>query len=141
MKRILCYCLILAFLWFAPVKGQSIADLEPIQAIWLSREDDRVVLQADTEDKGEGGSVSEAFENMSKKSSGIIYPDTAQYLLVSENAVDMIPEMKTYLKGKVKVCLWEGGDLSEAAKYMQAHKTGLMLKKWQPGAKLLKLPI
>ena len=141
MKRVICYCLILAFLWFVPVKGQSIADLEPIQAIWVCREENSVALQTDTEDAGEGESVSEAMAMMQKKSTGIIYPDTAQYLLVSENAEELIPQMRAYLKGKVKVCLWEGGDLPEAVKYIQAHKIGVPLKKWQPGVKLPQIPV
>lgn len=141
MKRIICYCLILTVLWFVPVKGQSVSDLEPIQAIWLSREENGVILQTDTEDAGAGVSVSEAMETMQKKSTGIIYPDTAQYLLVSESAVELIPQMRAYLKGKVRVCLWEGGDLAEAVKYIRSHKKGVPLQKWKPGVKLPQIPV
>lgn len=141
MKRIILYILILILLWYAPVKGQSIAELEPIQAIWIGKEEGQILMKTDTEDQGKGRNVSEALENMKKESTGIIYPDTAQYLLVSEEAENVVPEMKKYLKGKVKVCLWEGGDLAKAAEYVQAHKIGLLLKAWQPGVKLPNLPL
>lgn len=141
MKRVVVYILILTALAFIPVKGQDVADLEPIQAVWLSRQEDGIVLKTDTGDQGKGKTVKEALDNMKQQSTGIVYLDTAQFLLVSENALGDVENIRPYLKGKVLLCLWEGGKLEEAAKYLQAHEIGVKMKKWRMEDKLPKLPI
>lgn len=141
MKRIIIYCMILAALCVLPVERQDVADLEPIQVVWLNREGNTVVLETDTEDKGTGETVAEALADMKHKSLGIVYLDTAQYLLVSEDARELIPQITEYLKGSVRICLWDGaGKVADAARYMQSHKTGCELKKWQPDTVLTRLP-
>lgn len=141
MKRMLIYGLILVLLWFVPVKGEEIADLEPIQAVWLSRNAGEISLKTDTEDAGAGKTVAEALEQMKTQSTGAVYLDTAQFLLVSENALDLVEEIKPMLKGKVLVCRWEGGDLKAAAKYMESREMGVKLRKWSKDVKLPKIPI
>ena len=116
MKRIIIYCIILAGILWIPVEKSEIRDLEPIQAVWMYMENGEVVLVTDTEDEGRGESVSEALDVMKEKSSGIIYLDTAQFLLVSETAQEKVSEIIPFLKAKVKVGLWEGGNLKEAAR-------------------------
>lgn len=141
MKRIVIYCAIMVLLYCLPVTGQDVADLEPIQAVWLTYAEDQLQLITDTGDIGTGVTVEEALADMQNKSLGIVYLDTAQYLLVSEKAENAIMQIKPYLKGKVKVCMWEGEQVENAAKYMQAHKIGIQLRKWEPNVKLPKLPI
>lgn len=141
MKRIVIYCAILALLYLVPVNGQNVADMEPIQAVWLTYAEDQLQLITDTGDIGSGATVAEALADMKDKSLGIVYLETAQYLLVSEKAQNVIMQIKPYLKGKVKVCLWEGNRVEDAAKYMQAHRIGIQLRKWEANVKLPKLPI
>lgn len=141
MKRIIIYCIILAGILWIPVERMEIRDLEPIQAVWMYREEGEIVLKTDTEDEGRGESVQEALEDMKEKSSGIVYLDTAQFLLVSDNAQEQIGELTPYLKGKVKISLWEGGEIQEAARYMQSHKIGVKLARWRESVNLPKLPI
>lgn len=140
--RKLIYILIVTALVLLPVRPTDVGELEPIQAVWLSIEDAAVTLETDTEDKGSGKTVQEALENMKRLSHGIVYLDTAQFLLVSEKALDKIPQIQPYLKGSVKLCLWEGeGSVADAAAYMQAHKTGVRLSRWQADVKLPNLPL
>lgn len=141
MKRIIIYCIILAGILWIPVERMEIRDLEPIQAVWMYREEGEIVLKTDTEDEGRGESVQEALEDMKEKSSGIVYLDTAQFLLVSDNAQEQIGKLTPYLKGKVKISLWEGGEIQEAARYMQSHKIGVKLARWRESVNLPKLPI
>lgn len=141
MKRIIIYCIILVGILFLPTERMEIRDLEPIQAVWMYSEEGNVVLKTDTEDEGRGENVQKALEDMKTKSSGIVYLDTAQFLLVSESTQEYISEIRPYLKGKVRVSLWDGGDLKNAAKYMQAHKFGVKLKQWSNAVKMPKIPI
>ena len=141
MKRIVLYCLILAGVLLIPVERTDISSLEPIQAVWMYKDGENLTLQTDTDDTGTGRTAQEALSEMKYHSSGIVYLDTAEFLLVSSSAIEYIAEMKSILKGSVKICLWEGeGELSEAAAYMQAHKTGCRLDQWQPQVKLPKMP-
>lgn len=142
MKKFPLYLLIIAGLLLAPVGQMDIGVLEPIQAVWLSSAEGKLILETDTEDKGAGKTVTEALQDMKQRSQGIVYLDTAQFLLVSEDMVSEIPEIKEYLKGSVKVCLWTGeGEIADAARYMQAHKIGVRLSRWTPEVKLPNLPL
>ncbi len=141
MKRIILYGIILVGIFLIPVQPNDISDLEPIEVVYLSKENETVTLQTDTKDIGTGQSVREALEDMKNKSSGIVYLDTAEYLLVSEDSVEQISDMKPYLHHSVRVSIWEGeGDISEAGRYMRAHNYGCKLKNWSPNVKLPKLP-
>lgn len=142
MKKTLLYLLVIAGLLIAPIEPMDIGVLEPIQAVWLSSADGNVVLETDTEDKGTGKTVTEALQDMKRRSQGIVYLDTAQFLLVSEDAVGRIPEITAYLKDSVKACLWTGeGSVADAARYMQAHKMGVRLSRWKETVKLPNLQL
>lgn len=142
MKRVILYCAITIAVLLVPLKRQDVAELEPIQAVYLNKEDNMLIMQTDTLDRGRGNNAQEALAEMQKQSSGIIYLDTAQYLLVTEDTTEYIIEMIPLLKDSVKVCLWGGeGDLAEGAKYMQAHKIGCRLDKWNQSVNMPKMPL
>lgn len=141
MKRIILYILILVALFFAPVESAEVANLEPVQAVWMYMDGDRIVLETDTEDKGSGATVEEALADMKQKSAGIIYLDTAQYVLVT-GAEQQIPSLEPHIKDSVRLCQWGGkGELSEAVKYADAHGVGTKVQRWKPDDKLPNLPI
>lgn len=140
--RIILYCIILALLFLAPVEQAEIGNLEPIQAVFMDWENGVVILKTDTEDVGIGATVEEALADMQQRSLGIVYLDTAEFLLVAENAQESIDQMQPLLKGSAKVCLWEGeGSVADAAKYVDAHKIGMKLDQWQSHIKLPKIQL
>ena len=142
MIRKLFYAVILGALFFAPLNRVEIANLEPIQAVWMYYADGALVLETDTEDKGSGATVAEALENMKGSSPGIIYLDTAQYLFVSEDAQAQIPALQPYIKGSSRLCVWNGqGSIADAVKYTDAHKLGEKMKSWKQGSKLPEIPL
>lgn len=141
MKRVFLYILILASLLFVPLERVEIGKLKPVQGVCIYEENGEIILETDTNDRGIGGSVEEALRDMKQKSEGIIYLDTAQYLLVTgeENQIDAL---KQHLKGSVRVCKWSGnGDVLHAIRYADAHKIGIKLKDWQDDGNMPKLPI
>lgn len=141
MKRIILYCILLAIALMIPIKKIDISDLEPIQAVRMDRQQGEIILQTDTGDTGAGENVQSALDNLKKVSSGIVYLDTAQYLIVTENAQEYIGHIRPFLKNDVRVCLWEGAEkLTDAAKYVKSRKIGVRLKKWSKETLLPKLP-
>lgn len=139
--RVILYTLILVSLFFIPLKRVEIANLEPVQAVWMREENGNVVLETDTEDKGAGATVDEALAHMKQNSSGIIYLDTVQYLFADESAQQQISAIRPYVKGSVRVCQWNGqGSIADAVKYVDSHRIGLKIKNWAQGSKLTELP-
>ena len=93
MKRRILYGLITLAALLVPLQRQDIATLEPIQAVYLDREGTQLILRTDTDDLGTGESAEKALNVMKYESTGIVYLDTAQFLLVSENALEDVVQM------------------------------------------------
>ena len=130
--RVVMYIVILAALFLAPLQRMEIANLEPIQAVWLYAENGTVFLETDTEDQGGGSTVADALADMKRKSPGIIYLDTAQYLFVSPSATQNIAALQPLLKESVRLCIWDGqGEIHSAVKYADSHKIGIKMKQWK----------
>ena len=141
MKRLFLYILILNALWFAPLNRIEIANLEPVRAVWLGRQNDQIHLETDTGSRGTGQTVTDALVNLKETSSGIVYLDTAEYLLVSEDATKEITALVPYVKKSVRLCQWDGeGDMEWAVKYVNAHKIGTKIRHWRTDDKLPNLP-
>lgn len=139
--RIVLYVVILAALFFVPLQRVEIANLEPIQAVWMYRENGNIVLETDTEDEGSGVTVADALADMKNNSSGIVYLDTAQYLFVSETAKEEIYAIQPYLKNSVQLCIWNGqGELKSAVEYADSHKICLKIRAWEKIGNLPELP-
>lgn len=142
MIRIILYILILNALWFAPLNRVEIANLEPIQAVWMNKEDGQILLKTDTGSRGTGQTVADALANLKETSPSIVYLDTAEYLLVSENAEEEIAALAPYVKKSVRLCQWDGeGDVEWAVKYANAHKIGTKICHWKTADKLPNLTL
>lgn len=139
--RTALYITILAALYFVPLQRIEIANLEPIQAVWMHIENGNVILETDTEDKGLGATVTDALANMKSNSSGIVYLDTAQYLLVSKAATGEIHTVQPFLKNSARLCIWDGqGNIKSAVKYADSHKIGQKIRDWEKTGNLPELP-
>lgn len=137
MKRIVLYCLILAAALLAPVKGNDVGRLCPVQVVLLGTDGQNVYLQTDTQDVGVGEDALRALENLKATTAGIIYLDTARYLLVEEQALDQVEPLRKELKKTVKLCLAEGAVLGEdTASFLKTHGCLPSLKAWEKGMEL-----
>ena len=133
--------MILAGLFLVPLHHIEIANLEPVEAVWIYKEGDKVVLLTDTEDKGVGVNVEYALIDMRHKSSGVIYLDTAQYVFVAESAENEINNLRNYVKNSVWLCKWNGeGSFKNALKYANAHNVGIKINEWITTGNLPELP-
>ncbi|MBR2937135.1 MAG: hypothetical protein IKB80_01365 [Oscillospiraceae bacterium] len=125
------YALIIAALCFAPLKRADIAKLRPVQAFAMYMEDNNVVLETDTGDLGRGENFLSALENLKEKTAAVVYLDTAEFLLVAENAVSRVGELAQHIKHSVKVCVCEAaGRVKEAAQYLDVHGNLPKLRDW-----------
>lgn len=137
MKRIIIYIAITAALLLVPIRGADVGKLRPIEVAFVYRTGEQTVLETDTGDKGVGYSGAEAWQNLKDTTPGIIYLDTAEYLLMTEDAQEAVEQLRPVLKKTVQICTTEPGvDLALAARFLPAHGKLPQLKQWQTGAVL-----
>ncbi len=141
MKRIL-YIIILVATLIAPGKNSDIAKLQPVELIAIREEANGIIIQTDTGDEGRGINVDEAMENLMRTTPGIVYLDTANYLLIKTGAEEYAKEMGGYLKTTVMLCKTDDDpDLKDAAMYLSVHKPEITYARWEGNEKLPELQI
>lgn len=129
MRRILIYTLLLGAALAVPVRGTDVGKLQPVGLVQLKKEGELITIVTDTGDVGTGSTVEAAFENLEETTAGVIFLDTADYLLVNASAIDEVKKLGTYLKPSVRVCIAEGEiDLMLAAEYLTVHPPAVKLK-------------
>lgn len=134
MKRGIIYIVLLALVFAAPVKRADVGKLQPVEVVGLSIKDEAVCLQTDTGDSGKGATALEALNDMKETADGIVYLDTAQFLLMEEEAAQYADALRDHLKPSVKVCFISGKtDLKAAAKYLSVHHDLPKIKHWNVG--------
>ena len=137
MKRILLYGLLMVAAAFAPVERADVGKLRPIETVSVYRENDWIVLRTDTDDVGIGTTAMQALQNMKDTASGIIYLDTAAFLLLDEDAQDAAEELRGMLKDKVQLCLADKEiEPKDATKYLSAHGGLPRMESWKIGQEL-----
>ena len=119
MRRIL-YIAILLILPFAPLHKLDISQLEPVEALGMRVVDNGIQVETDTGHRGWGNTVAEAVADIKEKTPGVIYMDTAKYLLLTEEAVVYAANLEPYLRDNIEVCIWDGeGSIIGAAEYLE----------------------
>ncbi len=130
--RIVMYIIILVLLFLAPVERLDVAKLEPVQTVAVRTDNGDVMLETDTKNVGRGASAQEALQDLEENTPGVIYLDTAQYLLVTEDAMQYIDQLRADLKQSVLVSMWDGkGSIDNAAKYLSVHGKLTKLRDWK----------
>lgn len=131
MKRIVLYAAILLLVLIIPVKRTDIGKLRPVQTVMLYRQDGNVVIRTDTGDRGVGPGAMEALENLKRTTPAVIYLDTADFLLVSKDSLDVLQLLRDTFRGRVQLFLFFGDiDPELASDYLQIHGHGQALKDW-----------
>lgn len=134
MKRIPLCIIIIALVFFAPVRRVNVGSLRPIEVVSVYKKDGQVIIETDTGDLGRGQDVVQALEDMKQTAPAVIYLDTAQYLLIATDSQLEADTLRKHLKGAVRVCLTEGEVSTEdAAKYLLVHGDLPKLRHWKPG--------
>ncbi len=140
MKRIVIYIAALALLTLAPVQEAELGKMRPVEVVLVYLQNDILALSTDTGDTGQGPDVRTALENLKATTPGIIYLDTAEYLLVAQDAETAAEQLKSHLKKSVKVCAADPQiDLKAAAEFLPVHGDLPKLKDWKTGDKLPRL--
>ncbi len=129
MKRIIIYIAVLLAVIQLPVGGMDVGKLKPVGLIQIYKEGETVFVVTDTGDAGEGKTVDAAFENLEETTAGVIFLDTADYLLIGRTAIYDAEGLARYLKPTIDVCI-AGKEIDpvQAAEHLAVHHPRVELK-------------
>ena len=131
MRRVL-YVALLIPLFFVPLNRVNVADLLPVEAVAVYMDGDQVVLETDTEHKGTGETAEKALTALKENTPAVVYLDTAEYLLVSPDAVEQVEGLRPHLKPSVKVYVCKAaGKVKIAVEYLEIQGDLPRLKAWK----------
>ena len=137
MKRCILYVMIMAAVLSVPLKRTDVADLRPVQTVALYQTASGYRIETDTLDTGVGETVLQAFLDLLATTPGVIYLDTADYLVIAKGAEAAACEMRAYLKSGVRVCGSIGTvDLKEASRFLAVQGKLPYFRDWDTGQSL-----
>ena len=103
--------------------GTDIGRLRPVEVVQLYERNGLLFLETDTGDMGWGLTIDEAVWKLKEATSGVIYLDTANGLLIEEGTEVCLPALRPYMKKRTAVAYGpEEMDLQEAAAYLRVHR-------------------
>ena len=98
------------------------------------------MIQADSGDRGAGATMKQAAEDLKEKAHGVIYLDTADYLILNREAEVLLPQLQGNQKQEVALCeADEQIDVEKATSFLRAHTPQLKLSDWSSGMTLPRL--
>ncbi len=137
MKRIMIYALIFAVVLAVPVERTDVGRLRPVETVMVYKRGEDLVIRTDTDDMGIGPDAATAFVNLKSTTPAVIYLDTADFLLVSDEAIDQVEQLRQVLKPTVEMYRFEDDiDPKAASEFLSVHGNGIKLKQWEHGAQL-----
>ena len=132
MKKLLPILLLILL----AAKGNSQPDinrLEPVCLVRMQYSEGKYTLETDTGSRGTGNNPEEAVTNLRESAGGVVFLDTAEFLLIDEN-MQVREEIYDLLRPSCRVCAARGNmDLPQATEYLQVHKPRLRLRELRAG--------
>lgn len=126
MKRWLWMAVLLVML---PKTGVELGSLIPTAVLRIQTENRQIILTTDTGTEGRGETLHAAINDMIKSAPGTLLIDTVEILILDEQSMIMLPELKELLRSSVRVCRSEEElPLEEAQVYLRTHKPNKTLK-------------
>ena len=129
MKRGIWILLAIGALLLTGETGMDLEDLRPVETLLLSTEEEQVILETDTGDRGEGESLPAAVRNLNETSEGRIFLETAAFLIYRPEAAPVLPQLKSWLRPETAVCVAEENlDVKTAGRFLNFHRPDCTLR-------------
>lgn len=97
-----------AFVFLHGSAATDIQNLCPVQSLCLYSQEGGVVLCADSGDVGIGPDIQAALEDMKSQASYELFFDTTEYLIISQECLQMLNHVAKYLRPSCMLCLMDG---------------------------------
>ena len=127
--KYLLYAGILLGVLLLPERGTDVGKLIPVEVVAISESDGMVSVGTDTGDVGRGQTLEAAITDLKASARGIIYLDTAEYLLLETGTEHHLNTVERHLKPGVHLCYArEGIDLEAIADFLSVHRPDVTLR-------------
>ena len=114
--------------------GTDVAQLRPVQSVRLSSFNGYITMETDTGAWGMGGDLAAAVSNMNDTATGQMFLDTAEYLVISEDLLYLLPAMADHVRPSCGICVEEGQpDMSQVSAFLQTHTPTITLQEYLAG--------
>ena len=111
--------------------------LIPVELVQILRTEQGYVVRTDTENRGSGETLSQAFADLKDKASGEIFLETAEYVLLTENARDCVRNLSGYFRPGTQIYQAPPlEDLAFAAEYLGQHSVSSPLFRLEEAGEL-----
>lgn len=121
MKYWLAVVLALGLLSRLPHPSKDIADLNPVQTVYLYMEGDTLCMETDTGDSGAGVDLTAAAEDLKYGADGEVYLDTAEFLILQPN-VPVTDQFHKLLRPDCRVIYTTAvPDMETISRYLSVH--------------------
>lgn len=135
-KMMLCIAAIAmtGFVGLLPFTGTDVGKLHPVEVLAVSVSDEQITVETDTGLEGTGKSLKAAIEDLKQTSAGKIFLETANYLLVNEDGISLLPELFALLRPACQVYISAGsGKMDKVSKYLESHPSDVTLLRYMQG--------
>ena len=116
--------ILLALLVFTalPSSGTELGELHPVSLLVIRTQGKKLQLLTDTMDMGEGETLDAALRNLEDTTSGHLFLDTVENLILTEETQFLIPQLRQILRPGVAVCATKSELNPEtASEYLNSH--------------------
>lgn len=108
--------------------GVPLETLKPVEVLYLFQEGEELVLCTDTGDVGRGRNPRQAVENLKATTSGNLFLDTADQLVLTEDTAWAMDDLWDFLRPATEVCMTlDSIDPETVAPYLTAHSPGVTI--------------
>lgn len=137
MKRwIILAAAVAAALMFPSHSKADVGELLPVELLYIYKDENGIQVQTDTGNLGTGSDLRSALENLKATAPGEIFLDTADYLIITKDTANLLPQLWDILRPATEVCLGVNAD-TQAAAFLSAHKPGVTLNDIRSGGRFL----
>lgn len=131
MRRIALFLCLMTAAVLLPTsffEHSDVSDLKPVELIYIDKVQDILRVATEESDEGYGAAPEDAFNDLKATASGMIFLDTVEYILISPQAADLLPELDGLLRPGCGIALCcDGIDLHTAAEFLGRHKPKVTL--------------
>lgn len=133
MRRWMIYvAVVAAALILKPKDIKDVGELLPVELLYISREAGSIRAETDTGTFGTGRNLEEALKDLKETAPGEIFLETADYLIVTDRTVNLLPRLTEVLRPSTEVCVGKNAD-AQAAAFLKAHPSEVTLKDIRAG--------
>lgn len=119
-------------LLLAPAPRTDVGELLPVELLYVYKEGDALRVETDTGNFGTGETLDEALGELKETAPGVVFLDTVDYVIVTGQTIELLPQLWERLRPAAQVCLGLGADAG-AAEFLAAHKPGVTLNDIRSG--------